>query len=418
MNERLFRKVSLERLASPDHLDQIVRISASHSWLALSGLLLLTFMTAAWAWKGSIPTTVVGNGMIVRTGGLLTVVSRGSGLVVSMNVAVGEHVRANQILAQIAQPALAAKIREIKQAIVETHQKHQIELALRKEQSRLEIGVIERQRDNTFREIAQLGERVELAEQDVPLTDQLFVKGLVTKHQTIAVRQTLVDLKEQIEDRRAKLKQFDQQMDAARVAVRQAELDMKQELSLLEQSSKASEAELSRVQSADSPVDGEVIELKVAPGGTVAEDAPIVTIQPDHDSSLELVAYVAASMAKECHTGMAVQVSPSVAKREEFGYMQGQVTFVADYPATAAALMRQFQNESLVSSLINMGPISEIRARLELDPNSFSGFRWSSSKGPAVRITSGTISEVHVVTRVQSPITLLLPWLKHGAGLE
>jgi HlyD family secretion protein len=165
-------------------------------------------------------------------------------------------------------------------------------------------------------------------------------------------------------------------------------------------------------------VEGEVVELKVSPGGTVIEDAAIVAIQPAHDTALEVVAYVPAAMAKECRPSMPVQISPSVAKPEEFGYMRGHVTFVADYPSTTAAMMRQFQNESLVSALSGSGPVSEIRASLERDPSTVSGFRWSSSQGPAIRITSGTITDVHVVTRVQKPAALLLPWLRRQSGVD
>jgi HlyD family secretion protein len=418
MNERLFRKASLERLASPDQLDQIVRMSTARTWVALIALLLLTAIVGFWAFKGSIPTTVIGRGMIVRSGGLLTIVSRGSGLVAALNVEVGQHVRANQVLAQIAQPALVQKRRQIDETIADAHQRQRVELALKNEQSKITIEAIERQRTNAIREAAELEQRAVLAQQDIPVTDQLFAKGLVTKHQTIVARQSLVDVQAQIEERKAKLKQFDQQVDAARMEVRQAELDMQRELSTLEQNSKASEEELSRVQDVFAPVDGEVVELKVSAGGTVSEDAPVVTIQPDRNAALEIVAYVPADMAKECRRSMLVQVSPSIAKREEFGYMEGRVTFVADYPATAAAIMRQFQNESLISALSGTGPVSEVRANLDPDPSTFSGFRWSSSKGPAIRITAGTISDIHIVTRVQSPADLLMPWLKHGSGAD
>ncbi|MFZ1010781.1 MAG: NHLP bacteriocin system secretion protein [Candidatus Sulfotelmatobacter sp.] len=418
MNERIFRKASLDRLASPDQLDQIVRISTSKTWAALIALLILTAVVGVWAYKGSIPTTVIGRGMIVRSGGLLTVVSRGSGLVATLNVEVGEHVRANQVLATIAQPALIQKLRQITQTIADVQQRQRVELALKNDQSKIAIEAIERQRANTIREISELEQRVALAQQDIPVIDQLFAKGLVTKHQTILARQNLVDLQAQIAEKEAKLKQFDQQVDAARMEVRQSELDMQRELTTLKQNSQASDEELSRVQDVSAPVDGQVVELKVSSGGTVAEDAPVVTIQPDHSAALEVVAYVPAALAKDCRASMLVQISPSVAKREEFGYMEGHVTFVADYPATAAAIMRQFQNESLVSALGGGGPVSEVRASLDIDPSTFSGFRWSSSKGPGIRITTGTISDIHIVTRVQSPATLLMPWLKRGSGVE
>lgn len=418
MNERLFRKASLERLASPDQLDEIARISTSKTWTALIGLLLLTAIGGVWAFAGSIPTTVAARGMIVRSGGLVAVVSRGAGLVVELKVDVGQHVSPNQVVARIAQPALVEKLRQIAEAMSDLRQRQQVELSLKREQSKLAIEAIEHQRTNTVRDVVELQKRATLVQEQIPVTDQLYAKGLMTKHQTIVARQNLVDMQAQIEEHNAKLNQFDQQEDAARMEVRQAELDMQREQSALLQSRKTAEEELSRVGAVVAPVEGEVVELKVSPGGTVIEDAAIVAIQPAHDTALEVVAYVPAAMAKECRPSMPVQISPSVAKPEEFGYMRGHVTFVADYPSTTAAMMRQFQNESLVSALSGSGPVSEIRASLERDPSTVSGFRWSSSQGPAIRITSGTITDVHVVTRVQKPAALLLPWLRRQSGVD
>lgn len=418
MNERIFRKASLERLASPDQLDQIIQISTSKAWAALIGILLATLTLCIWAYKGSIPTTVTGRGMILQSGGLLTVVSPASGVVTAFKVEVGERVRANQVVAQIAQPALAQKLTQIRQSITEARQRQEIELTLKREQSKMAVQAIDSQRSNAIREMVELEKRAMLAKQDIPITEQLFDKGLVTKHQTIIANQTLMDLQGQIEDREARLKQLDQQTTAARMEVRQAELDMQRELSNLEQASKTAEFDLSHFEDVIAPVDGDVVEVKVSSGATVGEASPLVTIEPNRNFGLEIVGYVPAALAKECRLSMPVQISPSIAKREEFGFMEGKVVFVADYPATTAAMMRQFQNDSLVSALTNSGPVSEIRASINVDPRTFSGFHWSSSKGPAIRITSGTITDIHVVTRVQSPMMLLMPWLKSGSGVE
>ena len=47
--------------------------------------------------------------------------------------------------------------------------------------------------------------------------------------------------------------------------------------------------------------------------------------------------------------------------------MRGKVVFVAEYPATAAAVMRNIQNEQLVQTLTGQGPVTEVRVALERD---------------------------------------------------
>src|SRR6185503_6817130 len=109
---------------------------------------------------------------------------------------------------------------------------------------------------------------------------------------------------------------------------------------------------------------------------------------------------------------MDARISPSQVKREEYGFMWGKVVFVADYPATAAAVMRNFQNDQMVQTLAGHGPVTEVRVTLDRDPGTVSGFRWSSPGGPPIRVTAGTIAVAEVVTNRRAPISLVIPLLR------
>lgn len=170
-------------------------------------------------------------------------------------------------------------------------------------------------------------------------------------------------------------------------------------------------------ESVASPYAGEVLELKVYPGGNVLLGEPIISIQPDAPN-LELLAYMSASQAKDSAVGMEAQVSPTTFKREEYGFIRGSVVYVADFPATEAALMRSFENESLARVIASQGPVTELRVALKVSPNSPSGFQWSTSKGPKVALSSGTMCTVQIVTRRQRPVSLLFPYMKQKLGLN
>jgi HlyD family secretion protein len=160
-----------------------------------------------------------------------------------------------------------------------------------------------------------------------------------------------------------------------------------------------------------------VIEMKVVPGSTVTAGAPLFSIQPDV-SELEVLAYVPSVKVKDIQNNMEAQISPSTVRREEYGFLRGRVQSVADYPATPAALMRSFQNESLVQALTGSGPITELRVELEPDPQTQSKYRWSSPAGPPVTLTSGTICSVRIITRSQRPISLVIPYIKEKLGVR
>ena len=101
MSREIFRKVALERLSSPDQLDQLVRITSTASWLSLVGLLCLLTLTVAWALLGSVPTEVTGRAMLVNSGGVRNVVAPAGGQVDVFLVAAGDAVEASQVLARI-----------------------------------------------------------------------------------------------------------------------------------------------------------------------------------------------------------------------------------------------------------------------------------------------------------------------------
>jgi len=417
MKSRLFRKAALDRLSSPEELDQIIRVSGSKSWAALLAILLVSGVIIYWGFKGSLPTTVVGRGMIVRTGGVLRVAARGTGVARSIEVSVGQHVDAEQVVARISLPSKAEQLRGMKQALAELQRKRDRDLALRSEESQLAVDALARQRVNLEREITEFQEQAKLTGEQVSSIASLFSEGIVAKQQTIDARQKLIEVQRQIEDRKAQLKRLDAQEFSSRSQVSREGSAMSLEIANAERDIAIFEKELALEETVVSPYSGEILELKVSPGSTVTEGEAILSIQPDIEM-LEALAYVSSSRAKDVHAGMEVQISPSSVRREEFGFMKGKVTFIADYPATPAALMRNFQNELLVTSLSNFGPITEVRVALERDTGSQSGFKWSSPLGPPVRISNGTLCETEIVTRRQPPITLLLPTLKDKFGLN
>lgn len=58
MQNSIFRKSSLERISSPEQLNEYVRIVNPGVWAVLLGLFALLIAVAVWAYTGSIPETV------------------------------------------------------------------------------------------------------------------------------------------------------------------------------------------------------------------------------------------------------------------------------------------------------------------------------------------------------------------------
>ncbi len=417
MNPEIFRKVSIERLSSPEQLDQLLKVNSTRSWAALLAVLVLLGMAVVWGFQGSIATTAPGQGVIVRTGGVLNVVSSGAGVVAVLNIKVGDRIRKDQVIAQVAQPALMERIRATREAGAEAGRQRSVASQMRSGSAKLQVDALNRQRQNAAREIKVLQEQAKLVNEQIPVEADLLAKGLLTRQQTLVTKQKLVEIEGRIAGLNADLTRYDAEQFAIESQPMQADVEMHSRVTSLERDLAGLRKELEVSANVVSPYSGEVIELRVAPGSAVTAGVPMLSIQLDVDQ-LDVLVYVPSSMAKQIRIGLDAQISPSTVRREEYGYLRGEVTSVANYPATPAALMRNFQNEPLVNSLTGGGPVTEVNVRLFVDAKTPSGYRWSSPLGPRVKLSSGTLVSAQIVTRRQRPIDLVIPSVKELLGLS
>ncbi len=98
---RLFRQVSLERLSSPEQLDYVMRIVSPRGWLALLGAGALLAVAILWAYFGTVPELVHGQGILISPEGINTLVSPAAGQVTELSVQVGDFVATGQTVARI-----------------------------------------------------------------------------------------------------------------------------------------------------------------------------------------------------------------------------------------------------------------------------------------------------------------------------
>lgn len=82
MKKDIYRKAALERLATPDQLDKVMKITSPLSWIALLGITLIIVAVIIWSFVGSLPSTVTASGMIVSSSTATnTIMANGEGTV-------------------------------------------------------------------------------------------------------------------------------------------------------------------------------------------------------------------------------------------------------------------------------------------------------------------------------------------------
>lgn len=67
-NQNLFRKESLERLSSPERLDELMTLVTPKTWLPLATIGVLLGLGVIWSVVGRIPVTTSGRGHLVQAG--------------------------------------------------------------------------------------------------------------------------------------------------------------------------------------------------------------------------------------------------------------------------------------------------------------------------------------------------------------
>ncbi|MGE0043533.1 MAG: NHLP bacteriocin system secretion protein [Vicinamibacterales bacterium] len=417
--KEIFRQVALDRLSSPEQLDTLMQVTSPRSWIALAGLGLLLAAVVTWSIVGTIPTKVQAQGVLIRPGGIFDVYAPGSGQIAELLVAEDATVAVDQVIARIAQPALELEIASARKQLAELRAQQQV-------LERFASRDLSLRSDSDLARQAKLKDTIAFAEQRLTslreqLTSEeaLLDRGLITRQTLLQTRQAIYATEDLLEGARNDLKQLpivelttrsqsEQNILQGELRINQAERQLEQ----LEQ--RLAEASLVK-----SPYAGRVIEIKRDEGAIVGVGTALVSLELTGKEShvLQVIAYLPSSQGKDVQEGMTVQVSPTTAPREEYGFLTGAVSFVSDFPATPDGMLRVLGNPTLVQGLAAGGPPFAAYIDLDTDPASVSGYHWSSFKGNEVPVNSGMMCVVSITVRERRPIEMVIPMLQQALGL-
>ena len=420
MQQQLFRKVALERLSSPEQLDQLMQVTTPRGWVSLLAIGALLVCAIVWGFVGYIPTKVSGQGMLMRTGGVFEVVATSAGEVRDVYFEPGDVVQKGRIVERVAQPQILHQIRESSALLEELRAGRDQVFRLGSEEEQLERKAMVQERAVLGTAVSDARERLTWLEEKRQNEEQLLDEGLITRQQLLATRQELSATRQLMQRSHNQLQEIDirelQLRGGRERELRSLDDNIRQTERLLE----AHTDDLDESSKIVSLYTGRVIETAVDVGDIVQSGTPLIRIElMGRDiKTMEAVMYFPAAEGKRVQQGMTAQVAPVIVEQSEFGYLLGLVTYVADYPSTREGMMRTLQNETLVRELSQGGAPIEVRADLIPDPRTPSGYKWSSSRGPDVRLQTGTACFSMVTVARQKPIGLVIPLLrKHVLGV-
>lgn len=471
----LFRKESLERLSSPEQLDQLMQVVGPKAWLPLASLGALVVVGVMWSIVGRIPMTVTGEGVLIRPRKVVQFQSPGSGRLMALNVQVGDTVRKGDVLGTIDQADLQKQLQQERAKLAELQAQSQDASSLQGERSELDKKAIHQQRqtlqqsleatqavtpilkekglESIQRDRQNMQQRLQAFQALGPTLkkswekrQQLLNEGGIPEDVVLQTQQQYLNNLASIADAESQLKQLDvKEADAQRqylenlntiadLKSKLRELDTK-EASSAEQNLEASNNRLNQLQEVKrnigrlelqlqtnskilSEYSGRILEIAASPGQVLNPGVSLGSINAESPSDkLVSVTYFKVSDGKQIKPGMQVQVTPSTVKRERFGGILSTVNTVSPFPATPQGATALVGNEEIVKNLMSDGRQVEAIAELQQDPSTYSGYKWSSSNGPPLNISPGTTTSVRVKVGEQAPITYVIPILKSITGV-
>ncbi len=416
VKKEIFRSVALARMSSPEQLDKLLRVTTPRSWIALAAVGVIILTAVVWGFEGRLATKTGGKGVAVRTGNLLTVNTLGTGQIVRVEVNIGDRVKQGQVIATVGQPLVADKIRVAEAQLADAEKERERQSDVRTKGLGLEEQSIQGQRASLDQQIKALEEQAKVVADQIPVNEELLAKGLITKQQILSLRERQSTIANNITSLRTEIVRLDAVRFRNDQGGKQSAVDYQSRITDFQRNLRLLRGELDMTSKVVSPYSGQVVEIQTVAGSLVGAGAPILTLEPESDS-LEIVAYVPSAKAKEIHPNMPAEIIPSSVRVEEYGFIRGKVSSIAEYPTTDAALTRTFQNSSLSQALSAGGPVNEVRIAMLANSSTPSGFQWSSRMGAPVKITPATLCSVQIVTREQPPIDMVFPYIKEKLGL-
>jgi len=391
-----------------------MQVVTSLNWAFLLGGILLIWIALFWGFKGEVQTVVQGQGILLKEGSIYDVVSLGTGQVKKNHIRVEDSVVKGQVIAELSLPELDHQIKEAVNRLEKLEAEKEMIWSLGDKATHLKLKTLANQRRNLEAAIAIGEDRLTYLKKEYDHEKNFLEKELTTRSrvreaqtQYESAAQEIMGYKSDltdIESREMDLSAgFEKERFALNYEISQARLKIGQ----LEEKRHLE----SRIVS---PHNGRVLEIFKNSGKVIQIGEPMASIEVTggQDDPLSAHVYFQPRDGNKIKTRMAVRIIPSTVKVEESGYLLGSIRQVSGFPASQKGMLRVLQNQDLVSSLSSGGAPIAVAASLIPAANKDGQYKWSSGKGPATRVESGTLCMASVVVKTQPPISLVLPYLK------
>lgn len=419
MSITLFRPQALRAQSRIDSLQGAMHVTTSMTRRALLAVTGLTVAAVVWSGFVHVPVRVDGNGVFLDSSGelLQPVRTPMDGIVEAVLVHEGDYVSVGQVVARMRLPERLNALSKSERDLASLNRKYrETEALLAAEQASETKTRTERRKALTGR-IENLEKRLAWQRDLEQAQVKLLELGVTTRSRVYEVKAATQQAAEQLAGARNELYALDAEPQATAGRHERERLALGFQIEQLTSEITALKAEIARGTELRSPVSGTVAELSAERNGLVTANQPVLSVIPATASGkIEAVTYVSMSDGKLVQVGDEVLIRPSSLPSREQGRVRGTVMEVSEAPITDRALTRILGNAALVQQASGGGAPFAVRIALHRDPDTPSGYAWTSGEGPDMRLTPGTPTSSRITIERETLLSLAVPALRKMLG--
>jgi len=379
-----------------------------------------------------VPKKVTGEGiLLIKKDRLSQVRSLGSGRLLRLDVGLGDPVKVDQQIGEISQADLRDAVSQTSARLDQLRDEDRRLADFEEREQTTQEQAVARLQESIRRTVANAREGLKLADLIVAGSERLRLNSQLSNLDYLKDLQQKHTIQNDLNGGFSRLAELDLTWLTANNQRRRAQLQRQLEIDRLGLRLRLDRDKLDRTSRIVSHAQGTVTQVLTATDEFVSEGAPVVLLSsprqdvPGTDDAgaayaYDSVVFVPAGEGKKIDVGNFVEVMPATVKREEHGYIHGEVVAVSELPATRRAMDAALQHPDLVDAFLKKyapGVLLRVHVKLVESPHGLEDepvnpFVWSTSSGPQQTIKTGTMCEAAVIVTKQRLISLVLPWLK------
>jgi HlyD family secretion protein len=401
---------------APRPFDRPVQIVKPVGWLQVIAVAIALVGGVTWAALLEVPTVVRGKGLLLSVHGIAEITMPSRGTLTRLPIHEGSDVKAGDLVASIAQPEARMQLTTKRALLREAQERlaRHLDLNQRTRDAQSAADAV-RTREAETRITLLTSEFTVLQDRDKNLRE-FAAKGMTAREQMLANQAKLHEVEISIGTARAEIAAVASQAELARLQQERDLSGVRDQISQLTTETAELRKLLTTQIEVRSPYSGRIVEMKAVAGNFLDAGAPLMTVLRDDDGdpttgALRAIAYVSPADGKKIKPGAKVLVAPSSVERSEFGMIRGTVLSAAATAATTAGMMNVLKNDQMVRTLSAGGAPFMVVIALEPDRSTKSGYAWSSSGGPNLQLSGGTIADAEVVVQQRRLLGVVVPSL-------